>query len=277
MTYGLADLMLVRRLIERSDAPANVRLVESRKLDAMLGYCETAQCRRQLLLAYFGEHHAGGCGNCDVCADPPETWDGTVAAQKALSAVVRTGGRFGAMHIVDVLLGRHTPKVAQHGHDRLPTFGVGDELDEHAWRGVIRQLVAMNLLRPHPDGHGGLSPTEQARVVLRGERRLELRRLRPATRRGSTKRAAAVALPHGAEPLFDALRALRRQLADEQQVPPYVVFHDATLRTIAATRPDTNAALLAIPGIGAAKAERYGEPVIELVKAHAGGTVDTGS
>jgi ATP-dependent DNA helicase RecQ len=277
MTYGLADLMLVRRLIERSDAPANVRLVESRKLDAMLGYCETAHCRRQLLLAYFGEHHDGGCGNCDVCADPPETWDGTVAAQKALSAVIRTGGRFGAMHIVDVLLGRHTPKVAQHGHDRLPTFGVGEELDEHAWRGVIRQLVAMNLLRPHPDGHGGLSPTEPARIVLRGERRLELRRLRPATRRGSTaKRAAAVALPDGAEPLFGALRALRRRLADEQQVPPYVVFHDATLRTIAATRPDTAAALLAIPGIGAAKVERYGEPVLELVRSHASGTVDTG-
>jgi ATP-dependent DNA helicase RecQ len=277
MTYGLKDLMLVRRLIERSDAPANVRLVESRKLDAMLGYCETAQCRRQLLLAYFGERHDGRCGNCDVCADPPETWDGTVAAQKALSAVVRTGGRFGAIHIVDVLMGRHTPKVAQHGHDRLPTFGVGEELDEHAWRGVIRQLVAMNLLRPHPDGHGGLSPTEPARLVLRGERRLELRRLRPATRRSSTaKRAAAVALPDGAEPLFDALRTLRRRLADEQQVPPYVVFHDATLRTIAATRPDTAAALLAIPGIGAAKADRYGEPVLELVRSHASGTVDTG-
>ena len=277
MTYGLADLMLVRRLIERSDAPANVRMVESRKLDAMLGYCETAQCRRQLLLAYFGEHRDGGCGNCDVCADPPETWDGTVAAQKALSAVVRTGGRFGAMHIVDVLLGRHTPKVAQHGHDRLPTFGVGEDLDEHAWRGVIRQLVAMNLLRPHPDGHGGLSPTESARVVLRGERHLELRRLRPATRRSSTaKRAPAVELPDGAEPLFDALRALRRRLADEQQVPPYVVFHDATLRTIAATRPDTTAALLAIPGIGAAKADRYGEPVLELVRSHASGTVDLG-
>ncbi len=277
MTYGLADLMLVRRLIERSDAPANVRLVESRKLDAMLGYCETAQCRRQLLLAYFGEHREGGCGNCDVCAEPPETWDGTVAAQKALSAVVRTGGRFGAMHIVDVLLGRHTPKVAQHGHDELPTFGVGEELDEHAWRGVIRQLVAMNLLRPHPDGHGGLSPTESARVVLRGERRLELRRLRPTTRRGSTaKRAAAVELPGGAEPLFDALRALRRRLADEQQVPPYVVFHDATLRTIAVTRPDTTAALLAIPGIGAAKADRYGEPLLELVRSHAAGTVDLG-
>jgi ATP-dependent DNA helicase RecQ len=276
MAYGLADLMLVRRLIDRSDAPAAVRLVESRKLDAMLGYCETAQCRRRLLLAYFGEHYEGACGSCDVCADPPETWDGTVAAQKALSAAVRTGGRFGAMHIVDVLLGRATPKVAQHGHDRLPTFGVGDELDEPAWRGVIRQLVAMNLLRPHPDGHGGLSPTESARAVLRGERRLELRRLRTTARRTPTaKGATAVALPDGAGPLFDALRALRRRLAEEQQVPPYVVFHDATLRTIAATRPESATALLAVPGIGEAKAERYGEPVLALVRAHADGTVDT--
>jgi ATP-dependent DNA helicase RecQ len=277
MTYGLSDLMLVRRLIERSEAPSNVRLVESRKLDAMLGYCETAQCRRRLLLAYFGEERDGGCGNCDVCADPPETWDGTVAAQKALSAVVRTGGRFGAVHIVDVLLGRPTVKIAQHRHDELPTFGVGREFDEHTWRGVLRQLAAMNLLRPHPDGHGGLSPTDGAREVLRGERQLELRRLRPPARRAAAKtRPAPVALPAGAEPLFDALRALRRRLADEQQVPPYVVFHDATLRTIAAARPADMTALLAIPGIGAAKAERYGEPVLDAVRSHAdGGTGDT--
>ena len=270
MTYGLADLVMVRRLIDRSEAPVSVRMVESRKLDAMLGYCETAQCRRQLLLAYFGEHRDGGCGNCDVCLDPPETWDGTVAAQKALSAVVRTGGRFGAVHVVDVLLGRPTPKVAQHRHDELPTFGVGSELDEHAWRGVIRQLVAMNLLRPNVDGHGGLAPTDAAREVLRGERQLELRRLRPAARRAAAKtRPATVDLPPAAEPLFDALRVLRRRLADEQQVPPYVVFHDATLRTIAATRPTTSAALLAIPGIGAAKAERYGEHVLDLVRSFA--------
>ncbi len=268
MTYGLQDLMLVRGFIDRSEAPANVRLIESRKLDAMLGYCETAHCRRRLLLAYFGEELAEPCGNCDVCQDPPETWDGTVAAQKALSAVVRTGGRFGAMHLVDVLLGRHTPKVAQHRHDELPTFGVGADLDEQAWRDVIRQLAALSLLRPHPDGHGGLQPTDGAREVLRGDRQLELRRLRPRSRRGSVKiRQPAMELPAGTEPLFDALRALRRRLADEQQVPPYVVFHDATLRTIAATRPADVAALLAIPGIGAAKAERYGEDVLQTVNA----------
>ena len=270
MTYGLQDLMLVRGFIDRSEAPANVRLIESRKLDAMLGYCETAQCRRRLLLAYFGEVRNEPCGNCDVCQDPPETWDGTIAAQKALSAVVRTGGRFGAMHLVDVLLGRHTPKVAQHRHDELPTFGVGADLDEQAWRDIIRQLAALSLLRPHPDGHGGLQPTESAHEVLRGDRQLELRRLRPRSRRASVKtRQPAIDLPAGAGPLFDALRALRRRLADEQQVPPYVVFHDATLRTIAATRPTDMPALLAIAGIGAAKAERYGEEVLQTVSAAA--------
>ncbi len=268
MTYGLQDLMLVRGFIDRSEAPANIRLIESRKLDAMLGYCETGGCRRQLLLAYFGEQMPQPCGNCDVCLDPPETWDATVAAQKALSAVMRTGGRFGAMHLVDVLLGRRTPKVAQHRHDELPTFGVGTELDEQGWRGVIRQLAALSLLRPHPDGHGGLQPTDASREVLRGDRQLELRRLRPRTKRAATKtRQPAMDLPPGAEPLFDALRALRRRLADDQQVPPYVVFHDATLRTIAATRPTDTAALLAIPGIGAAKAERYGDDVLQTINA----------
>ena len=237
----------------------------------MLGFCETAQCRRRLLLAYFGEVRNEPCGNCDVCLDPPETWDGTVAAQKALSAVVRTGGRFGAMHLVDVLLGRHTPKVAQHRHDELPTFGVGADLDEQAWRDIIRQLAALSLLRPNPDGHGGLQPTESAREVLRGDRQLQLRRLRPRSKRASVKtRQPAIDLPAGAGPLFDALRALRRRLADEQQVPPYVVFHDATLRTIAATRPTDMAALLAIAGIGAAKAERYGEEVLQTVSAAEG-------
>jgi ATP-dependent DNA helicase RecQ len=266
MTYGLQDLMLVRGFIDRSEAPANIRLIESRKLDAMLGYCETAQCRRRLLLAYFGEELAEPCGNCDVCQDPPETWDGTIAAQKALSAVVRTGSRFGAMHLIDVLVGKHTPKVEQHRHDELPTFGVGADIDEQGWRDIIRQLAALSLLRPHPDGHGGLQPTEAAREVLRGERQLELRRLRPRGKRASVKTRRPVAdLPAGAEPLFDALRALRRRLADEQQVPPYVVFHDATLRTIAATRPTDVTALLTIPGIGAAKAERYGADVLQTV------------
>ena len=268
MAYGLADLVMVRRFIDRSDAPANVRLVESRRLDALLGYCETAECRRRLLLGYFGERRDEPCGNCDVCLEPPETWEATVAAQKALSAAVRTGGRFGAMHLVDVLLGRPTAKVAQHGHDALPTFGVGTELDEAGWRGVIRQLAAMNLLRPHPDGHGGLQPTEAARDVLRGERTLELRRLRPKSPRRRDAKAAAPAadLPAEAAPLYESLRSLRKRLADEQGVPPYVVFHDATLRAIATRRPASTQELLAISGVGAAKAERYGDAFLTAVR-----------
>ena len=270
MAYGLQDLMLVRGFIDRSDAPANIRLIESRKLDAMLGYCETAQCRRRLLLAYFGEQLAEPCGNCDVCQDPPETWDGTIAAQKALSAVVRTGGRFGAMHLIDVLLGRETPKVTQHRHDELPTFGVGADIDEQGWRDIIRQLAALSLLRPHPDGHGGLQPTDAAREVLRGDRQLELRRLVPRSKRsaGGRSRRAPVDVPSADGPLFDALRALRKRLADEQQVPPYVVFHDATLRAIAAARPTDAGSLMTIPGIGAAKAERYGDDVLGVVAAN---------
>ena len=161
----------------------------------------------------------------------------------------------------------HLPRPGPtHHHDELPTFGVGADIDEQGWRDVIRQLAALSLLRPHPDGHGGLQPTDAAREVLRGDRQLELRRLRPRGKRGTAKTRRPVAdLPSGAEPLFDALRALRRRLADEQQVPPYVVFHDATLRTIAATRPADLAALLAIPGIGAAKAERYGDEVLQTV------------
>ncbi len=268
MAYGLADLVMVRRFIDTSDAPDAVKRVETRRLDALLAYCETAECRRTRLLAYFGEHYDGPCGNCDVCIEPPVTWDATVAAQKALSAVVRTGGRFGAMHIMDVLLGRETTKVAQHGHNELPTFGVGADLDEQSWRGVIRQLAALGFLRPSPDGYGGLTTTDAAREVLRGERELVLRRVEPraATRR-SRKRSPVETLEPAAQPIFEALRALRTRLASEQGVPPYVVFNDATLRALATQRPATSDALLDITGIGQAKADRYGEAVLKVLSA----------
>ncbi len=268
MAYGLADLVMVRRFIDTSDAPDAVKRVETRRLDALLAYCETAECRRTRLLAYFGEHYDGPCGNCDVCIEPPVTWDATVAAQKALSAVVRTGGRFGAMHIMDVLLGRETTKVAQHGHNELPTFGVGADLDEQSWRGVIRQLAALGFLRPSPDGYGGLTTTDAAREVLRGERELVLRRVEPrATTRRSRKRSPVETLEPAAQPIFEALRALRTHLAREQGVPPYVVFNDATLRALATQRPATSDALLDITGIGQAKADRYGEAVLEVLRA----------
>jgi ATP-dependent DNA helicase RecQ len=269
MAYGLADVVLQRSWIEASDAPPEVRRVESAKLDALLGYCEVATCRRVVLLEYFGEASAP-CGNCDTCLSPPQVWDGTVPAQKFLSGAIRTGQRFGAGHIIDLLTGRRTDRIAALEHDQLPTFGVGSDLDVQEWRSVARQLIARGLLASHPDGHGGLRLTEAAGPVLRGEAQLDLRRSAPRTpkaRRGSraTGRTPEVALSGPDSALFEELRTERKSIADEQGVPAYVVLHDATLREIAARRPGDTQALLSIPGIGAAKAERYGPRILAAV------------
>jgi ATP-dependent DNA helicase RecQ len=265
LAYGLADVVLLRGMIDQSEAPEAVKRVEGGKLDAMLGYCESAQCRRQRLLGYFGETLAEPCGNCDVCLEPPETWDGTVAAQKALSAAVRTGQRFGAGHLIDVLRGRATDKVTQWGHEALPTFGVGADLDEATWRSVFRQLVAHGFLYADTASFGALKPTEAARPVLRGEQRLELRRATaPQRRRGAPKTRGDGAANDS--PLLAALRAWRRETAAAQNVPAYVVFHDSTLRALADIVPSSAAELLDVPGIGAAKAERYGEAILQLLR-----------
>jgi ATP-dependent DNA helicase RecQ len=277
LAYGLADVVLLRQWIEQSEAPEEQKRVESIKLDAMLGYCEAAQCRRRVLLAYFGEA-SGPCGNCDVCLDPPEPWDATTAAQKIMSAALRTGQRFGAGHLIDILRGRASAKVVQFTHDRLPTFGVGAELDDAAWRSVVRQLVALGLLHPDSKRYGALQVTAAAKPVLRGESRLELRRPRPSVCDGGTTRRArdgrgaraaeaAPALEPHAESTFQRLRELRRRLADEQRVPAYVVFHDATLRELARLRPRSNAELAAVPGIGANKIARYGSALLEVLAA----------
>ncbi len=271
MAYGLNDVVLQRSWIDGSDAPPEVRRVESAKLDALLGYCETARCRRVVLLDYFGEI-SQPCGNCDTCLEPPQLWDATVAAQKFLSGVIRTGQRFGAGHIIDVLRGTRTERMAALGHEGLPTFGVGSDLDEWAWRSVARQLVAQRLLAA--DAHGGLRVTELASPVLGGQAPLELRRPAPRTKRGrtpSTSRSGAPDSPElsaSAAALFDMLRAERKAIAEEQGVPAYVVFHDATLREMAVRRPGSVEQLLAVPGIGAAKAERYGERILTVVSGH---------
>jgi ATP-dependent DNA helicase RecQ len=269
LAYGLADVVLLKSWIEQSEAPPEHKRIESMKLDAMLGYCESASCRRVILLNYFGES-AQPCGNCDVCLDPPRTWDGTVAAQKLLSAAIRSGRRFGAGHLIDILRGKATDKVRQFGHDRLPTFGVGADLDELEWRGVVRQLIALGLLHADPRRYGALEPTDAARPVLRGEARLELRGVRPrgsGKARGRAKHTAAVP---GGRPvdanLFDALRALRSELAKAQNVPAYVVFHDATLHELARDRPRTEAELAMVSGIGAHKLARYGAKLLEVVR-----------
>jgi ATP-dependent DNA helicase RecQ len=267
LAYGLADVVLLRGWIDQSEAPEEQKRIEARKLDAMLGYCEAAQCRRVVLLNYFGEE-ARPCGNCDTCIAPPETWDGTVAAQKFMSAALRTGQRFGAGHLIDILRGKATDKVTQFGHQRLPTFGVGTDLDETDWRSVARQLVAAGLLHANAQQYGALQLTPAARPVLKGETTLQLRRVRRGgpQPKSSRPKAATPAAPDGADaPLFDKLRAWRRRLAEEQSVPPFVIFHDSTLHELARLRPRNEIELAQISGIGARKLERYGSDLLDLI------------
>ena len=272
LAYGLGDATLLQKMIAESDAPAQRKLVERRKLDALLGYCESTDCRRRGLLAYFGEAHPGDCGGCDNCLVPAQTWDGTVAAQKALSCVYRTGQRFGAAHLIDVLRGADTAKVQQFGHERLSTYGVGEELDAKQWRSVFRQLVAMGLLEADVEGYGALRLTDASRAVLRGTRPVRLRKDPPQKAksgragRAGTAPAQMVDMDDDAQRLFDTLRQLRTRLAREQNVPPYVIFHDRTLREIALRRPDSPEALSAIDGIGDSKLSRYGAQVLEALR-----------
>jgi ATP-dependent DNA helicase RecQ len=275
MCHGLGDVVLLRQMVDQSEAGDERKRLEHRKLDAMVGYCESTRCRRQVLLACFGEDYAGKgpgepCGNCDNCLQPPETWDATVAAQKALSCVYRTGQRFGAAHLIDVLRGSDSERVRQFGHDALSTHGIGTELDARAWRGVFRQLVAAGLLEVDSEGYGGLRLAPDSREVLQGRREVLLRKEAPRSRgRDGGGRARAprtvVEVPRADQPLFESLRALRTRLAREQGVPPYVIFHDATLREIARLRPRTPGDLALIGGIGAGKIERYGDEVLDAV------------
>jgi ATP-dependent DNA helicase RecQ len=274
LAYGLGDAVLLRRMIEDGDAGDDRKWLERGKLDALIGYCESTACRRQALLAYFGEAHAGACGHCDNCQQPPVTWDATEAARKALSCVYRSGQRFGAAHVIDVLRGADTTKVRQFGHQSLSTYGIGGDLDARQWRGVFRQLVGAGLLEADIEGHGALRLTAEATPLLRGERRLELRaeppkrekRRKPAA--GDKQAAApAIELPADAAARFSALRAWRAEAARAQNVPAYVIFHDATLRSIALEQPRDLDALAGIGGVGVGKLERYGEQVISALGA----------
>src|SRR5690606_17118252 len=238
-------------IVDGSPADEEHKRRERHKLDALLGWCEITSCRRRPLLEYFGEDAPQSCGNCDNCLGPPVTWDGTEAARKLLSAVYRTGQRFGAAHVVDVLLGNATEKVAQHRHEKLSVFGIGTELSSNAWRSVIRQLVVLGLLRSDPDRYGGLVLTEKSRPLLRGETTLRLREDRKAAA-APRKKPRSEQLAADDEPLFDLLRECRRTIAAEHGVPPYVIFHDVTLREIAATKPRTADELLEIGGVGRA-------------------------
>jgi len=274
LAHGLGDAVLLQKMIEDSDAGEDRKRLERRKLDALVGYCESTGCRRQTLLAYFGEAHPGACGNCDNCLSPPRTVDGTVAAQKALSCVYRSGQRFGAAHLVDILRGADTAKVRQFGHDSLSTYGVGADLDAKQWRSVFRQLVAAGLLEVDIEGHGALRLTAASAAVLKGERTLLLRVDPPATarrrERGTRETAAAIELPATAMARFESLRSWRAETARAQNVPAYVIFHDRTLREIALARPGDLDALATIGGVGAGKLERYGEDLLrQLAQADA--------
>ncbi|CBS85631.1 DNA helicase RecQ [Azospirillum lipoferum] len=292
MAYGMADVVMLRQMLEQSEAGDSHRRVERGKLEALLGFCETPDCRRQVLLNYFNETLPEPCGNCDTCLDPVETWDGTVAAQKALSAVYRTGQRYGAGHLIDVLVGNATEKVVQQQHDRLKTFGVGTDLTKVEWQSVYRQLVATGLLTVDLEGYGGFRLTDAGVSVIKGQRVVKLRKdpvlerrrgvhdaLRRHTARGGSagggssgegvsRSGARGALSAADDALWHALKDCRTALAKAQSVPPYVIFHDSTLLEMVAQRPRDHTAFAHLPGVGGRKLERYADAFLEVIRQH---------
>jgi ATP-dependent DNA helicase RecQ len=269
LAYGLQDLIQLRQWIAQSEGSEAYKQVQRQKLAALIGLCELPSCRRQSLLAYFGERRAEPCGNCDNCLNPPQTTDGTVLAQKALSAVYRTGQRFGATYLIDVLLGRANERVARSGHDKLPVFGIGKETDEATWKGVFRQLTAAGQLTGDDDGYGMLLLTDAARPILRGEEKF-LVRIAPKETKTKAKRASkSAAIVNDADrPLFEDLRNLRRDLAAKAKLPPYIVCSDVTLAELAIFRPTDEAALHGITGLGNSKIGRYGEALLATIAKH---------
>ncbi|MFN0039254.1 MAG: DNA helicase RecQ [Burkholderiales bacterium] len=266
MAYGLGDVVQQRRMIEQSEGGEDYRRVSFAKLEALLGLCETAGCRRVRLLDYFGEQ-SSPCGNCDTCEEPPQTWDATDAARKALSCIFRTGQRFGSRHLIDVLRGQDTQRVAQWGHAQSSVFGIGADLDEATWRDVFRQLVTLGLALPDHAAYGALRLTDGSRPVLRGEQRIAMRRMaaRKSKSAASRRKTAPEGLTTADAVLLERLRAWRGEQAREQSVPAYVIFHDATLLAVATGRPQNLLELSAIAGIGARKLERYGPALLALL------------
>jgi ATP-dependent DNA helicase RecQ len=269
MAYGLQDVITLRQMTQDSDAHEQFKRVAHSKLESMLGLCELSTCRRQALLAYFGETLHEPCGNCDTCLVPPETWDGTEAAQKALSCVYRTGQRFGVNYIIDVLLGKDDERIATNRHDRLSTYGIGSELSGVEWRAVFRQLIALGYLAADLEGHGTLHLTEKARPLLRGEQQLVLRKQRKVekTKRSSSQRKETI-LSEEDDALFRALRGQRLALARERGVPSYVIFHDRTLEEMAQRRPATLDEMVGISGVGEKKLQDFGEVFLAVIAEH---------
>ena len=273
MVYGLQDVVRLSQMVETSQAGEDRKRNDRAKLDALLGWCEVTDCRRRSLLAYFGDDLEQDCGNCDVCLTPPDVFDGTEVARKILSAVYRTGQRFGAVHVIDVLMGKDTEKVRQHGHNELAVFGLGDELDQKQWRSVIRQLVVLGLMTVDSQGYGALQLSEKSRPLLRGEVDLPLRRdlLVASKTRKPKRKTVDIAVEN--QGLFDALRECRKELADEGGVPPYVIFHDATLMQMAEEKPNSSESMLEISGVGQTKLDRYGSSFLKVICDIGGGTI----
>ncbi|MEZ0246788.1 MAG: DNA helicase RecQ [Methylophilaceae bacterium] len=271
MTYGLGDVVSMRQMLDSGDAPEERKRVERQKLDALLGFCESTACRHQTILRYFGEEHPGNCGQCDNCLEPVDTWEATQTAQMALSCVYRTGQRFGVAHLIDVLLGKKTDKIAQFRHEALSTFGIGQGFTQSQWSSVYRQLVAGGLLESDMEAYGGLKLTAAARPVLKGEQEVWLRRdAEPARRKTSKAERSARAKEAFAgandDPLWQVLKAKRLELAREQGVPPYVIFHDSTLLEIMNQRPQTLDEMGRISGVGQAKLAKYGDAFLQALE-----------
>ncbi|MEZ5536747.1 MAG: DNA helicase RecQ [Thiolinea sp.] len=267
MAYGLQDVITLRQMMAESGASDQQKRIEHHKLEAMLGLCEMTTCRRQAILDYFDETGSQPCGNCDNCLNPPETWEGMVSAQKALSCVYRTGQRFGVNYVIDVLLGKPDQRIQQFGHDRISTFGIGDEHSAAEWRTIFRQLIALGYLSVDLEGFGALKLTEKSRPLLRGEQPLQLRRERKAEKKKKGKREKET-IRFVDQALWDALKQVRLRLAEDQGVPPYVIFHDSVLMQMLAMRPQTLAGMATISGIGEKKLASYGQAFLDVILQH---------
>jgi ATP-dependent DNA helicase RecQ len=265
MIYGLQDVITLRQMQASSEADERHKRVERHKLDAMLAFCEITTCRRQALLTYFDDHLEQPCGNCDTCLQPPETWDASVASQKALSCVHRTGQRFGVNHLVEVLRGKESERIVQFGHHRVSTHGIGSDLSTTEWRTIYRQLIARGLLSVDLEGYGGLRLTEASRSVLRGETRLMLRKARKIRSKQRTRQPRPTEISEGNRYIWQALRDLRLELAQSQGVPAYVIFHDATLVEMAERRPRDKQQLAMINGVGDHKLAHYGDAFLSVI------------
>jgi ATP-dependent DNA helicase RecQ len=274
MTYGMSDVVSMRQMLESGDASEERKRLEQHKLNALLGYCEATTCRHQTILRYFGETHPGKCGECDNCIHPVDTWEATEAARMALSCVYRTGQRFGAGHLIDVLIGKLTENIKRFGHDKVSTFAIGQRFTQAQWSSIYRQLTSAGFLEADIEAYGGLRLTEASRPVLKGEASIWLRRdAEPEKRASKAERASrAKEAFEGAndDPLWQLLKAKRMALAKEQGVPPYVIFHDSTLLEILNVQPQTIDEMAHITGIGQAKLIKYGDEFLAVLEGYAG-------